>query len=142
MTSRNDWQAEALCAQTDPDAFFPEKGGSVREAKRICAGCPVRAECLEDALANNEQYGVYGGLSERERRPLLNAYRTALDADFAAPVAEGSKRCRACRTVRPVDKFHRNSSMPDGRKASCKACCAGAQLRRPRLRAGALRPAA
>src|SRR5215472_6468427 len=44
------WQDRALCAQTDPEAFFPEKGGSTREAKRVCRGCEVRAECLEYAL--------------------------------------------------------------------------------------------
>lgn len=65
-----DWQENALCAQTDPEAFFPEKGGSTREAKRICAGCEVRAECLEYALANDERFGIWGGLSERERRRL------------------------------------------------------------------------
>jgi len=65
-----DWQERALCAQTDPEAFFPEKGGSTREAKRICAGCEVRAECLEYALAHDERFGIWGGLSERERRRL------------------------------------------------------------------------
>jgi WhiB family redox-sensing transcriptional regulator len=65
-----DWQERALCAQTDPEAFFPEKGGSTREAKRICAGCEVRAECLEYALAQDERFGIWGGLSERERRRL------------------------------------------------------------------------
>lgn len=65
-----DWQERALCAQTDPEAFFPEKGGSTREAKRICAGCEVRAECLEYALAFDERFGIWGGLSERERRRL------------------------------------------------------------------------
>ncbi|MBV8541945.1 MAG: WhiB family transcriptional regulator [Pseudonocardiales bacterium] len=64
------WQERALCAQTDPEAFFPEKGGSTREAKRICAGCEVRAECLEYALAFDERFGIWGGLSERERRRL------------------------------------------------------------------------
>jgi WhiB family transcriptional regulator, redox-sensing transcriptional regulator len=64
------WQERALCAQTDPEAFFPEKGGSTREAKRICLGCEVRAECLEYALANDERFGIWGGLSERERRRL------------------------------------------------------------------------
>ena len=62
------WQDRALCAQTDPEAFFPEKGGSTREAKKICQRCPVRAECLEYALANDERFGIWGGLSERERR--------------------------------------------------------------------------
>jgi WhiB family redox-sensing transcriptional regulator len=64
------WQERALCAQTDPEAFFPEKGGSTREAKRICQGCEVRHECLEYALANDERFGIWGGLSERERRRL------------------------------------------------------------------------
>ena len=68
-----DWQERALCAQTDPEAFFPEKGGSTREAKRICSGCEVRAECLEYALTNDERFGIWGGLSERERRRLRRA---------------------------------------------------------------------
>lgn len=65
-----DWQEQALCAQTDPEAFFPEKGGSTREAKRICQACGVRDECLEYALAHDERFGIWGGLSERERRRL------------------------------------------------------------------------
>ena len=64
------WQADALCAQTDPEAFFPEKGGSTREAKRVCESCEVRSECLEYALANDERFGIWGGMSERERRRL------------------------------------------------------------------------
>ena len=64
------WQERALCAQTDPEAFFPEKGGSTREAKRVCLTCEVRDECLEYALANDERFGIWGGLSERERRKL------------------------------------------------------------------------
>ena len=62
------WQEKALCAQTDPEAFLPEKGGSTREAKRVCSSCEVRAECLEYALENDERFGIWGGLSERERR--------------------------------------------------------------------------
>ncbi|MGH3803830.1 MAG: WhiB family transcriptional regulator [Pseudonocardiaceae bacterium] len=65
-----EWQDNALCAQTDPEAFFPEKGGSTREAKRICVNCEVRTECLEYALAHDERFGIWGGLSERERRKL------------------------------------------------------------------------
>ncbi|MGN8247460.1 WhiB family transcriptional regulator [Cellulomonas soli] len=64
------WQERSLCAQTDPEAFFPEKGGSTREAKKVCTSCDVRAECLEYALANDERFGIWGGLSERERRKL------------------------------------------------------------------------
>lgn len=64
------WQADSLCAQTDPEAFFPEKGGSTREAKKICTSCEVRSQCLEYALQNDERFGIWGGLSERERRKL------------------------------------------------------------------------
>ena len=64
------WQERALCAQTDPEAFFPEKGGSTREAKRVCGSCEVRAECLGYALEHDERFGIWGGLSERERRRL------------------------------------------------------------------------
>lgn len=64
------WQEDALCAQTDPEAFFPEKGGSTREAKNVCAECTVRAECLQYALDNDERFGIWGGLSERERRKI------------------------------------------------------------------------
>jgi WhiB family redox-sensing transcriptional regulator len=64
------WTVGALCAQTDPEAFFPEKGGTTRFAKRICAGCPVRVQCLDYAMETRERFGVWGGLSERERRAL------------------------------------------------------------------------
>ncbi|MDQ1687078.1 MAG: WhiB family transcriptional regulator, redox-sensing transcriptional regulator [Frankiaceae bacterium] len=64
------WQERALCAETDPEAFFPEKGGSTREAKRVCTGCEVKGECLQYALAHDERFGIWGGLSERERRRL------------------------------------------------------------------------
>lgn len=65
------WQDQALCAQTDPELFFPDKSGSTREAKRVCQSCEVRTQCLEYAIANQERFGVWGGLSERERRKVL-----------------------------------------------------------------------
>ncbi|KPI19898.1 transcription factor WhiB [Actinobacteria bacterium OK074] len=61
------WREQALCAQTGTDFFFPEPGSSVREAKRICAMCEMRSACLEYALDNDERFGVWGGLSEKER---------------------------------------------------------------------------
>ena len=66
-----DWRDRALCAETDPEAFFPEKGASTREAKMVCQGCEVRAECLAYALERREQFGIWGGLSEPQRRRLL-----------------------------------------------------------------------
>jgi WhiB family redox-sensing transcriptional regulator len=65
-----DWMDAANCATTDPDAFLPEKGGSTRRAKAVCAECDVTAQCLAYALANGEDQGVYGGLSAVERRRL------------------------------------------------------------------------
>jgi len=62
------WTVDALCAQVDPDLFYPEKGDQAREAKRLCAGCDVRVECLAYALAHGERHGVWGGVAERERR--------------------------------------------------------------------------
>ena len=79
-TSDESWRLDALCAETDPEAFFPEKGGSTREAKRVCAGCAVRTECLESALTNDERFGIWGGLSERERRRLRLQRRIPLSA--------------------------------------------------------------
>jgi len=70
LPEEQSWQERALCAQTDPEAFFPEKGGSTREAKKICVGCEVKGECLEYALEHDERFGIWGGLSERERRRL------------------------------------------------------------------------
>lgn len=64
------WTADALCQQVDPELWFPESGGSTREAKSICARCDVRADCLAFAMANGDRFGVFGGLSERERRKL------------------------------------------------------------------------
>ena len=64
------WAADAKCLQADPETFFPEKGGSTREAKRICMQCDVREQCLDYALENDERFGIWGGLSERERRKL------------------------------------------------------------------------
>ena len=65
-----DWHNQALCAQVDSEIFFPEKGGSTRAAKEICGRCAVKAACLAYALENEERFGIWGGLSERERRKL------------------------------------------------------------------------
>lgn len=64
------WMDEAVCAQVDPELFFPEKNGNAAPARRLCGTCPVAGECLEFALTNGERFGVWGGLSERERRKL------------------------------------------------------------------------
>lgn len=67
-----EWYRGALCAQTDVELFYPERGDSARPAKSVCAKCPVKKECLDDALARGERFGIWGGLSDRERRKLEN----------------------------------------------------------------------
>jgi WhiB family redox-sensing transcriptional regulator len=71
------WQDEANCLGVDPDLFFPERGASTREAKEVCRGCVVRDACLEFALANGEKFGIWGGMSERERRRIRRQRATA-----------------------------------------------------------------
>lgn len=70
MFRPRDWLDRALCAQVDPDLFFPQKGADTRRPKSICATCSVQVECLDDALANNERHGIWGGVSERDRRKI------------------------------------------------------------------------
>ncbi|SKF33577.1 transcription factor WhiB [Mycobacteroides abscessus subsp. massiliense] len=70
QTRDSSWRQRGVCAQVGGDLFFPEKGGTTREVKRLCQGCDVQDECLEWALAHDERFGVWGGLSERERRAL------------------------------------------------------------------------
>lgn len=67
---KENWRDLALCRQVDPEIFFPDKGGSTKEAKRVCANCEVREECLTDALSHDDRFGVRAGLSVRERRKL------------------------------------------------------------------------
>ena len=69
------WRESASCASVDGELFFPAKGESSDIAKAICWGCPVRQECLVDALEHQEQHGVRGGMSPRERRKLASQRR-------------------------------------------------------------------
>lgn len=62
------WQDYANCRGGDADLFFPERGASTRRAKAICGACEVQSECLEFALEQSEKFGIWGGMSERERR--------------------------------------------------------------------------
>lgn len=64
------WQMKAACLEADPEIFFPERGGSSKAARTVCIRCDVRMECLRYALRNREQFGIWGGTSERERRKL------------------------------------------------------------------------
>jgi WhiB family transcriptional regulator, redox-sensing transcriptional regulator len=100
------WQDAAECQYTDPEAFFPEKGGSVRQAKRVCRSCDVRAECLEYALENCIAEGIWGGLTERERRRVRSG--------IPAP-ARGPRLCQSRLHV-----MTEGNTRPGGGCAACK----------------------
>jgi WhiB family transcriptional regulator, redox-sensing transcriptional regulator len=70
VTWSHDWTVRAACRLTDPDVLFVQ-GAAQNRAKAVCQGCPVRTECLADALDNQIEFGVWGGMTERERRALL-----------------------------------------------------------------------
>ncbi|WP_405794063.1 WhiB family transcriptional regulator [Streptomyces sp. NBC_01506] len=73
-----DWRAEALCAETDPEIFYPERGDSVTAALEICMGCPVRRACADYAI-EHEAEGVWGGLSAKQRRAIRSTSGTRLN---------------------------------------------------------------
>ena len=79
------WQLFANCLGVDPDLFFPERGASTKEAKGVCQGCVVREDCLEYALDNGEKFGIWGGLSERERRRIRRQRALARAAQQQQP---------------------------------------------------------
>jgi WhiB family redox-sensing transcriptional regulator len=90
-----EWTARAICALGDPDRLFVT-GAAQREAAKLCRGCPVQMECLADALDNQVEFGVWGGLTERQRRALLKrrpdveSWRVVLEqarANVVKPVA-------------------------------------------------------
>ena len=93
----SDWTGQALCAQTDPELFFPEKGQPSREAKATCLRCPVRVACLDWALEHDERFGVWGGISERQRRELRRRGVSAVQA--LALVADGDLGAAAERST-------------------------------------------
>ncbi len=80
------WKDLSNCLGVDPDLFFPERGASTREAKEVCRGCEVRIDCLEYALQNGEKFGIWGGMSERERRRIRR--QRALDRQAAVRAVE------------------------------------------------------
>ena len=74
------WMARGNCATQHPDTFFPSAGVGVEVAKRVCEGCPVQERCLEYALRNRIDHGVWGGCSARQRRRILRARKGAAAA--------------------------------------------------------------
>lgn len=115
------WTDRAICHGADPELFFPI-GGTPDDALAICGLCPVRSECLEEALAKGHQ-GIWGGTDEEERRRLRRP-PTAQEAP------EGSKACTTCDEVKPLTDFYTDQRASDGRQGRCKACHLAAVMAR------------
>lgn len=71
------WELDGLCRQVDPELFFPEKGDNAKAARRVCANCPVRTECLEAGVTEEHEFGIWGGLSINELKTLRKQRRWA-----------------------------------------------------------------
>lgn len=127
------WRDDALCAEVGIDLFFPEKGEPTKDAKAVCQLCPVRSECLQYALQNDERFGIWGGMSEQERhqiQPLRRARRTDLADNLCrrglhimeganlAVNRNGSRRCVACKRVQEVDRNARRRAARSGAQAA------------------------
>jgi WhiB family transcriptional regulator, redox-sensing transcriptional regulator len=121
------WRRQAACRGTDLDLFYPERGQTAEPARQVCAACPVRQPCLEYALSNRITHGIWGGLTERERRPLQSAWvqaarrerdRAVLAADAAGYTTAaigrsfGLSRTSVTRTVNQGDRLGLDGSGP------------------------------
>lgn len=78
--ANNQWKLQGSCRGLDADLFFPDRGASTRLAKSVCRKCPVQEECLEYAVNNREKFGIWGGLSERERRAIRKKRSTVINS--------------------------------------------------------------
>jgi hypothetical protein len=105
IANRETWQERALCSQTDPELFFPDKGQSPRHAKTICRQCDVRLECLDYALRNNERFGVWGGTTDYQRsrlnggipKPMRRPPDECVNGHkLENPDTDSSHNCRQC----------------------------------------------
>jgi WhiB family redox-sensing transcriptional regulator len=97
------WRYRAACRGADLEFFFPGRGESAKPARQICARCPVRQPCLDYALSHGIVHGIWGGLTERDRRPLrvhhTAAARQQRDAAITAAAAAGSTMAAIGRTL-------------------------------------------
>lgn len=114
------WRLLANCRGCDPALFFPERGEMTREAKAVCNACVVREECLEYALSNGEKYGLWGGVSERQRRRMRTARRK-----------NGTSKSYI-RSTRPCPICHTEFTAPDKNETCSRRCARILQHRRSR----------
>lgn len=115
------WTHEALCAQVDPELFYPEKGGSSKNAKQICGHCDVREQCLAYALEHADIHGVWGGTVARDRMRILRSrgYRKpdgpvptsehGTEARYRRHLRAGEQACEACAQANRVGSSARKA---------------------------------
>lgn len=121
------WQDFALCAEVDPDLFFPEQGEPNSAAKKICRGCPVRGECLEYSLSLDEDPdGIWGGYSLWERRRMRRTNTTSAPVPL---VTVTEKYCARCGTTKGAGEFWKNRSTLSGLGTYCISCELGRRER-------------
>lgn len=113
MTDYPEWFAHAACTGVDPELFHPSRGESTAEAKAICRRCGIRSACLEWAMATHQQFGIWGGLSEQQRKVERSRRRMGIEplttcaccAEVFRPRRRNQRYCSAdCR------QFHRRSA--------------------------------
>lgn len=104
----DDWAVRAACRAGDPDTLFVQ-GAAQNRAKQLCGACPVKLECLADALDNQVEFGVWGGLTERERRALL---KRRPDVSSWRRLLEAARRDHETRREAPEAQPHALASRP------------------------------
>jgi WhiB family redox-sensing transcriptional regulator len=123
---RQPWRQHAACRGVDTDLFFPGRGDDVNVPRAVCDTCPVKQQCLDAHIA--EKFGMFGGLSERERRKLRR--ELAAPKPELTPIPAGTKRCNTCGDDKPYSDYHRwSNGTPDGFHYMCKPCRKAARNR-------------
>lgn len=128
------WQDHAACLGCDPDVFFPEAGEDSAAAKAVCAGCPVREECLEYAIATGQAYGMWGGVAQTPRRKMIKA-RAQTAGLWRLTCVGCGKDGPPAGTLREATEFARLADWAVTRDRSTRrnvARCAGCRLRNRR----------
>jgi WhiB family redox-sensing transcriptional regulator len=115
-----DWIEHAACRGLDPDLFHPDRGEAIQPAKQVCATCPVRQPCLDYALAMKIQHGVWGGLSERERRRIRAGHTAAPTFAETVKTPPTVKWCPDCQAHLPVACFGVAADRYDGIAPYCR----------------------
>ncbi len=112
------WLDRGVCAQTDPEAFFPEKGDAAFNAKKVCTVCDVGAKCLQFALQNDEGFGVWAGYSPRELKDLIEEYGNDIDEATAVRLYQEQRERIIDRELDRLERSQIRSARPSRKAAA------------------------